>query len=193
MMPFQFVAVGTSLGGFHALKTVLGALPEDFPLPIAIVQHRSHEDSEAMVPLLTSHVRLPIVEVDDKDMIKEGQIYICPSNYHLLIDGDHFALSADAPVLYARPSIDVLFESAADSFRDGVIGVLLTGMSKDGTAGLKKIKENGGYVVVQDPAAAEGQVMPQAAIASIAVDKVLPLDEIGPYLAALCAGQRTQA
>jgi two-component system chemotaxis response regulator CheB len=192
-MVFQLVAVGTSLGGFHALTTVLSALSKDFPVPIAIVQHRSHEDSEALAPLLASHMTMKVVEIDDKQPIKEGHIYVCPSNYHLLIDGNHFALSTDTPVLHARPSIDVFFESAADAFHEGVIGVLLTGMSKDGTSGLRKIKENGGYVVVQDPAAAEGRIMPKAAIDSVAVDKILPLEEIAPCLTALCAGQRTEA
>src|SRR5262245_54282617 len=139
-MPFQIIAVGTSLGGFHALKTVLGALPKDFPLPIGIVQHRSHEDSEPFAPLLERHLNLPVTEVDDKEEIKEGHVYVCPSNYHLLVDGTHFALSTDAPVLHARPSIDVFFDSVAETFREGVVGVLLTGMSKDGTAGLRKIK-----------------------------------------------------
>jgi two-component system chemotaxis response regulator CheB len=191
-MAFQFIAVGTSLGGFDALKTILGALPKDFPLPIAVVQHRSYEDSEGFAPLLGDYTGLPVIEVDDKETIRDGRVYVCPSNYHLLVDGDHFALSTDGPVLHARPSIDVLFESAAESFRDGVIGILLTGMSKDGTAGLKKIKENGGYAVVQDPALAEGPVMPEAAIASGAVDKILPLEEIAPFITALCAGQRTE-
>jgi two-component system chemotaxis response regulator CheB len=191
-MAFQFVAVGTSLGGFQALKTVLGALPKDFPLPLAVVQHRSYEDSEALASLLGSCTQLPIVEVNDKEEIKDGRIYVCPSNYHLMVDGHHFALSTDAPVLHARPSIDVFFESAAESFHEGVIGILLTGMSKDGTAGLTKIKEYGGYAVVQDPAAAEGHIMPEAAIASVAVDKVLPIEEIAPFVTALCAGQRTE-
>jgi len=191
-MAFRFIAVGTSLGGFDALKTVLGGLPKDFTLPIAVVQHRSNEDSEALAPLLANYAHMPVLEVDDKEMINEGHIYICPSNYHLLVDGDHFALSTGAPVLYARPSIDLFFETAAESFREGVVGLLLTGMSKDGTAGLRKIKQNGGYAVVQDPAAAEGQVMPEAAIAAGSVDNVLPLEDIAPFLAALCAGQRTR-
>jgi len=190
-MGFRFVAVGTSLGGFNALTAVLRGLPKEFALPVAVVQHRSNEDSEGFASLLGSHSQLPVVKVDDKDEIQEGRIYVCPSNYHLLVEDGHFALSTDAPVLHARPSIDVLFESAAESFRAGVIGVLLTGMSKDGTAGLKRIKEAGGFVIVQDPAAAEGQVMPKAAVDSVAVDKILPLEQIGPFLAALCAGQRT--
>ena len=191
-MAFQFVAVGTSLGGFQALTTMLGSLPKDFPLPVAVVQHRSHEDSESFAQMLASEVQLRVVEVNDKEAIKEGCVYVCPPNYHLLVERDHFALSTDSPILYARPSIDVLFESAAEQFREGVIGVLLTGMSKDGTAGLKRIKEIGGYAVVQDPAAAEGQIMPKAAIDSVTVDKILPLEEIAPFLTALCAGQRTE-
>ena len=186
-MVARFIAIGTSLGGFHALKTVLGALPRDFPLPIGVVQHRSPEDSEAFAPLLAAHTHLPVIEVDDKEEIREGHIYICPSNYHLLIDDRHFALSTDVQVLYARPSIDVFFESAAEAFGDGVIGVLLTGMSKDGTAGLSKIKQHGGIIVVQDPTEAEGRVMPAAAISALAVDKILPLAEIAPFLAGLSA------
>src|SRR5207237_396600 len=121
-MPFRFIAVGTSLGGFQALKTLLGGLPKDFPLPLAVVQHRSYDDSEAFAPLLAAQTQLPVIEADDKEEIKEGHVYVSPSNYHLMVDGHHFALSTDAPVLHARPSIDVLFESAAESFRDGVIG-----------------------------------------------------------------------
>ncbi len=191
-MAFQIVAIGTSLGGFHALKTVLGALPKDFPLPIAVVQHRSYGDSELFAPLLATQVNLPVIEVNDKDEIKEGHIYVCPPNYHLLVDDDHFALSTDEPILHARPSIDVFFQSAAETFREGVIGVLLTGMSKDGTAGLTRIKEVGGYVLVQDPAAAEGHLMPKAAIDAVAVDKILPLEQIASFLNALSAGQRTE-
>jgi two-component system, chemotaxis family, protein-glutamate methylesterase/glutaminase len=193
MMPFQIIAVGTSLGGFEALTTVLGGLPEDFPAAIAIVQHRSGEDSEGMLGLMRPHVRLPLVEVEDKEEINGGHVYICPPNYHLVAERDYFALSADSPVLYARPSIDVLFESVADSFGERAIGVLLTGMSRDGTAGLAKIKESGGLAVVQDPASAEGQLMPESAIACVAVDKVLPLAEIAPFLVELCAGQRSRA
>jgi two-component system chemotaxis response regulator CheB len=193
MTAFKFVVIGASLGGLHALKTVLGALPADFPLPIAIVQHRSHDDSDALASLLAGHTRLPVIEVEDKEVIRGGYVYVCPANYHLLVDGDHFALSTDALVLHARPSIDVFFESAADCFRDGAIGVLLTGMSRDGTAGLKRLKEFGGYVIVQDPTAAEGPVMPEAAIAAVAVDRILPLEDIAPMLLELCAGQRTEA
>jgi two-component system, chemotaxis family, protein-glutamate methylesterase/glutaminase len=193
MMPFRIIAVGTSLGGFEALKTLLGGLPADFPAAIAVVQHRSGEDSEGMLRLLEPYVRLPIVEVEDKEKITEGYVYLSPANYHLIAERGHFALSADSPVMYARPSIDVLFESVAESFGEHAVGVLLTGMSRDGTAGLARIKERGGFAVVQDPSSAEGHTMPESAIASVAVDRVLPLAEIAPFLVELCAGQRSRA
>jgi two-component system chemotaxis response regulator CheB len=186
MTSFQFIAVGTSLGGFDALKTILGGLPKDFPLPVGVVQHRSSEDSEALTSLLAGYTQLSVIEVEDKQKIEDGRVYVCPSSYHLLVDGDHFALSTDAPVLHARPSIDMFFESAAETFRGNLLGVLLTGMSNDGTAGLQKIKQYGGFVIVQDPAAAEGHIMPEAAISAVAVDKVLPLPRIGPFLVQLC-------
>jgi two-component system chemotaxis response regulator CheB len=193
MTPFEMVAVGTSLGGFEALKEVLGNLPQDFPAPIAIVQHRSSEDSETLLRLLAAHTRLPIFEVEDKDDIVSGCVYLSPANYHLIVERGRFALSADGPVMYARPSIDVLFESVADAFGPRAIGVLLTGMSRDGTAGLLRIKERGGVVVVQDPASADGPTMPRSAIASVAVDRVLPLQEIAPFLVELCVPQGSRA
>jgi two-component system, chemotaxis family, protein-glutamate methylesterase/glutaminase len=189
MAAFQIVAVGTSLGGFRALQTLLGGLPKDFPLPVAIVQHRSHEESEILAPMLSTNTVLPVIEVEDKEEIQAGHVYLCPPNYHLLVEDGHFALSTDAPVMYARPSIDVLFESAAESMGEGVVGVLMTGMSRDGAAGLTRIKECGGIAIVQDPESAEGQMMPRAAISSVAVDRVLPLQEIAPFLVELCASE----
>lgn len=186
------VAIGTSLGGFEALKTVLGGLPPDFPAAVTVVQHRSGEDSEGLARLLAPHLALPVVEVEDKDEIRGGYIYLSPANYHLVAERGYFSLSTDPPVMYARPSIDVLFESAADSFGKNVVGVLLTGMSRDGAAGMAKIKERGGVTVVQDPRTAEGSAMPEFAIASVAVDKVLSLTEIAPFLVELCAGQRSR-
>jgi two-component system chemotaxis response regulator CheB len=192
-MSFDIVVAGTSLGGFHALKTVLGDLPKDFPLPIVVVQHRSFEESELFAALLSSYVQMPVVEAEDKQPIVQGQIFVGPANYHVLVDGPHLALSTEAPVLHARPSIDVLFESAAESYGEGVLGVLLTGMSRDGTAGLKRIRQCGGLTVVQDPATAQGRIMPEAAIESAVADKVLPLEKIGPFLLDLAVGQRMKA
>src|SRR5438046_3341990 len=159
-MRFRIVVAGTSVGCFHASKTVLHGLPKDFALPVVVVQHRSFEESELFPPLLAAYVSLPVVEIDDKQEIKAGQIFVGPSNYHVLIDGNHLALSTEGPVSQARPSIDALCKSAAETFGEGVLGVLLTGMTRDGAAGLKRIQECGGFTVWQDPLAVEGGSSP---------------------------------
>jgi two-component system chemotaxis response regulator CheB len=131
---------------------------------------------------LQSHCALPVAEVNDKDRIIAGRVYLAPADYHLLVDVGHFALSTDARVCYARPSIDVLFESAADVYRDRVIGVILTGASSDGALGAARIKKLGGRVVAQDPATAESPVMPRAAINAGVVSEVLLLSDMALYL-----------
>jgi two-component system chemotaxis response regulator CheB len=138
------------------------------------------------VGLLAPKTRLKVVEVEDKQQIEGGIIYIGPPNYHLIVDRTHFSLSTDPFVLNARPSIDVLFETAADVFGSGVIGVLLTGASRDGTHGLARIKSHGGFTIVQDPDTAEASVMPSSAIERVRIDKVLPLPNIAPFLEHLC-------
>jgi two-component system chemotaxis response regulator CheB len=182
--PARIVVIGTSLGGLHALEVLLGGFAIDFPLPIAVVQHRG-VDAEAR-SLLTSLLQLgcvlPVVEADDKQPLQGGRVYFGPPDYHLLVERGQLALSTDARVCHARPSIDVLFESAADAYGDGVIAVVLTGASADGAAGATRVRERGGTVVAQDPRGAEAPAMPAAAIATGAVHHVLPLDEIAPFL-----------
>ncbi len=193
MMRLGIIVIGTSFGGFQALKTVLGGLPADFPVPVAIVQHRNAQDSEGFSSLFAGDVLMPVIEVNDKEEMREGHIYLCPSNYHMLAERDHFALSTEAPVLNCRPSVDVLFESAAETFREHAAAVLLTGMSHDGAAGIKRIKECGGVAIVQDPVTAEGHIMPKAAIAAAPVDQILPLRGIAPFLIGLCSVQKARA
>jgi two-component system chemotaxis response regulator CheB len=130
---------------------------------------------------------MPVVEPEDKEPVEHGRVYLAPAGYHLLVDGGAFALSTDEPVAYARPSIDVLFESAADVYGERVIGVVLTGSNDDGARGLARIKERGGVAVVQEPATAERPEMPEAAIAAAQPEAVLPLDEIAPFVARLVA------
>jgi two-component system chemotaxis response regulator CheB len=180
----RLVVMGTSLGGMQALEVVLRELMPDFPLPIAVVQHRGVDATvqSELTRLLQLHCALPIVEAGDKDPIRGGTVYLAPPDYHLLVDRGRFALSIDARVCHARPSIDVLFESAADSLRQALLAVVLTGASADGTAGARRVKERGGVVVAQDPRTAESAVMPQAAINAGVVDRVLPLPEIAAYL-----------
>ena len=180
-MAFELTVIGASLGGLQALETLLAGLPQAFPLPAVVAQHR-HKDSRDLVALLQRYSLLPVSEVEDKEEIRPGRVYLAPADYHLLIEASHFALSLEAPVEYARPSIDVLFESAAEAYAERVIGVILTGASQDGARGLAKIKVSGGLTVVQSPATAEGQVMPAAAIAATQVDQILPLSEIALFL-----------
>jgi two-component system chemotaxis response regulator CheB len=185
-MGYEIVVVGTSLGGLTALQLLFSGLPDDFAIPIAVVQHRSAESQDTMLKVLRRYTPLRIREPLDKEPVQSGYIYIAPPDYHLLVERGHFALSTDSVVSYARPSIDVLFDSAADVYKSKVIGVVLTGANSDGAAGARRIKAAGGVVLVQDPTTAECAVMPNAAIRDVKVDRILTLEEIGPCLASLC-------
>ena len=189
----DIVVVGTSYGGLQALSVLLAGLPADFDAAVVIVQHRSRDSDETLSRLLQDRARLPVVEVDDKDAIEPRRVFIAPPDYHLLVEGASFALSTEAPVAFSRPSIDVLFESAADALGDRVIGVLLTGANADGAAGLVRIKKCGGYAIVQDPETAVGRTMPEAGIATAHVDAVLPLEGIAPHLVEIVAKRRVVA
>ena len=185
MKPVDIVVIGCSLGGMRALSLLLGALPADFEPPIAAVQHRHRASNEGLPAYLRTQTRLPVVDVDDKLYILPRHVYLAPADYHLLIEKGHFDLSVDAAVSYSRPSVDVLFESAADAYRTGVVGVVLTGANADGARGAIRIKQQGGFVIVQEPGTAEAPEMPQAAIDAVRVDRILPLERIGPYLVEL--------
>ncbi|HZO90555.1 MAG TPA: chemotaxis protein CheB [Chthonomonadaceae bacterium] len=186
-MAYALIVVGTSWGGLSALEILLPAFPADFPLPLVVVQHRSADSGAALAAVLRRHSALAVREPEDKEAIRPGYVYIAPADYHLLIEESAFALTTDAPVGYARPSIDVLFESAADAYAERVIGVVLTGASHDGANGAAVIRAQGGLVIAQDPATAESPLMPRTVIERGAADYVLPLDEIGPFLVRLCA------
>ena len=183
---YSIVVVGASWGGLHALSVLVGGLPPQFNVPLVLVQHRSRDAHSLLGTLLQDHTPLIVCEVDDKQPIAPGYVYLAPADYHLLVDGVRFALSVEARVQFARPSIDVLFESVAESYRDRAIGIVLTGANEDGAAGLAAIKRNGGVSIVQDPLTAERRTMPDAAIAGSVADAVLPLREIGPFLYGLC-------
>lgn len=184
---FELVVVGTSLGGLSALETLLSGLPSNFPASIAIVQHRHKDSNVGLGQFLQSCSALPLQDVADKTAIVPGQVYLAPADYHLLVESvGRFALSTEMPVSYARPSIDVLFESAADAYGQRTIGIILTGSGRDGAQGLATIKAWGGLAIVQDPQTAESPMMPKAAIATTAVDWILPLADIAPRLIHLC-------
>jgi two-component system chemotaxis response regulator CheB len=188
---FEIVVIGASYGGLSALQILLTDLSPEFPLPVVIAQHRKKDGDDGLCEYLSKRSRLPLIEPDDKEKVEPGRVYLAPRDYHLLIEESIFALSTESPVAFARPSIDVLFESAADIYHERIIGVILTGANRDGARGLAKIKSLGGLAVVQDPLSAESPAMPQAAISATAVDKILPLPEIAPFLNELChPGQR---
>lgn len=187
-MEFEIVVVGTSWGGLSALRTLISGLPGDFPVPVVLVQHRHRESDHLMSTLLQDTTTLAVCEVEDKSPIQRGNVYIAPADYHLLIDGRQFALSLDAPVRYSRPSIDVTFESAADSFGARSIGVVLTGANADGAAGLRRIADRGGLAIVQRPDDAESPTMPSAALQAVPAAHALALGEIPGFLASVARG-----
>ena len=189
-MAFELIVIGASWGGMNALGRVLEALPGDFEIPIVVAQHRPVATAtDAMLEtVLARSSKLEVVPAADKEPLDPGRVYVAPADYHLLVEPGHLALSADEPVEFSRPSIDVLFESAAASYGPRTVGVLLTGMNQDGAAGLARIVAAGGYTVAQDPATAERGDMPAAAIARGAARRVLPLERIGPFLAELRSG-----
>lgn len=178
MSGFELVVVGTSLGGLQALSELLANLPSSFRLPLAIVQHRTRETNDLLRKLLQNGCRLKVQEATDKLTIQAGHVYVAPPDYHLLVEPGSFALSVEAPVAYSRPSIDVLFESAALSYGPQTIGVILTGANKDGAYGAVRIKKSGGWLIVQEPTSAESPTMPNATLAAIAPDQILPLSAI---------------
>jgi two-component system chemotaxis response regulator CheB len=182
----EIVVIGCSLGGMHAMQTILSALPKDFCLPMIVAQHRHKRSNEGLPAYLRRFTHLNVVDAEDKQWIKTGTIYLAPADYHLLVERGELNLSVDDAVRHSRPSIDVLFESAADAYGAAVLGIILTGANEDGCRGVQRIKQRGGIVVAQDPATAEAPTMPKAAVDSGAVDRILPLDQIASYLVERC-------
>jgi two-component system chemotaxis response regulator CheB len=176
------IVIGASLGGMKALRHILAELPATFPLPIAVVLHRHKESGDSLISIIQSGLALKVSEVVDKDPILPGHVHLSPSDYHLLVEPLYFSLSTDEPVQYARPSIDVLFESAADVYGDKAIGIILTGANHDGALGLRAIRRRGGTAIVQAPADAECPVMPASALETTPDALVRPVAEIAGLL-----------
>jgi two-component system, chemotaxis family, protein-glutamate methylesterase/glutaminase len=177
---YDLVAIGTSAGGFEAVSELISRLPADFTTPIAVVQHRSR-DSDALATLLQDCTELRVVDAEDKMPLAPG-VFIAPPDYHLLVDDGAFALSTEGLVGYSRPSIDVFFDSAADAYGPGVIGIVMTGANADGAVGLQKIVARGGQALVQDPATADVDVMPLAAMRLVTKARVMTIPDIADHL-----------
>ena len=179
----QAVVIGVSAGGLKALTAILPALPADYPLPIMIVIHLPPDRGSVVAELFDAKCALTVREAEDKEDILPGHVYFAPPDYHLLIEADHrLSLSSEEPVLFSRPSIDVLFESAADVYGEGLIGVILTGANSDGAAGLKAVMAAGGKPVVQRPDLAYASAMPEAALTLCPQAEALTLDQIAEKL-----------
>ena len=184
-MSHEIIVVGTSWGGLSALHQLIAGLPRDFAIPVVAVQHRHRQSGQVLTTLLQDRTSLGVCEVEDKAPIRAGNVYIAPPDYHLLIDRGFFSLSTDAPVHYSRPSIDVTFVSAADTYGDRSVGVVLTGANADGSRGLKRIADRGGLALVQSPDTAESAAMPAAAIRAVPSARVLTIQEIAATLSGL--------
>ena len=182
-MQYQAIVIGVSSGGMSALKIIFSALPADFSLPIIIVQHVGPHSDSQWIKILNSQSLLQIKEADEKEKIQKGIIYIAPPNYHLLIEKNKtLSLTIDERVNFARPSIDVLFESAAEAYKNKLIGVILTGANHDGAKGLKSIKYYGGLAIIQDPETAESAYMPRSAIAVVNPDYLGSIEGITAFI-----------
>ena len=185
---YKCIVLGVSAGGMDALSRIFSQIPGNFSTPIAIVQHiHADSDNGFYIQYLQDRCKLRVQEACEKTPLENGVIFIAPPNYHLLLEKDlRFSLSVDAKVNYARPSIDVLFESAADALGPDLIGIILTGANRDGAHGLFKVKEAGGLTIVQEPKTAEVEIMPNAAIEACNVDFIQPLEEIAKNIISLC-------
>ena len=187
---YDAIVIGASAGGLHALTRILQPLPGGFPVPVMVVQHRARDERNLLEEVLQQKCKVRIKQADEKEVIEKGVVYFAPPDYHLLIEKDRtFSLSFDVPVNFSRPSIDVLFETAADVYNERLLGIILTGANNDGAAGIMKISMRGGNTIAQSPETADYADMPKAAINTGYVRHIMSIDEISRYLLALVKKQ----
>lgn len=183
----EAIVVGCSAGGLQALSVMLAGLDPDLPASVVVVCHTGAEDIALLCELLARHSRLPVEEAGERQPPRAGTVHLAPAGYHLLVERSaRFALSVDPKICYCRPAIDVLFQSAADCWRDRLAAVVLTGANEDGAAGLKAVRARSGIGIVQLPAEAEVATMPEAALRVAGADHILPLAQIAPLINRLC-------
>lgn len=188
-MTYDAIVIGVSAGGLKALSTILPELKKNLPVAVLVVQHLSPNSDDFLVEHLDSICQMTVCEAEDKAPLDKGTIYIAPPGYHLLLEDKRtLALSMEERVNYSRPSIDVLFETAAEAFLEKLIGVVLTGANIDGSEGLVRIHDLGGLTVVQDPKTAQVDIMPLAALSVVKADHVVSLEKIGSLLNQLVIG-----
>jgi two-component system chemotaxis response regulator CheB len=181
----EAVVIGASAGALEALSVILPALPGGFRLSLIVVVHVPPDKRSVLAELFQAKCRIPVREAEDKEPISAGTVYFAPSDYHLLVETEKsLSLSSDEPepVLFSRPSIDVLFESAADAYGSALIAIILTGANQDGAKGMKAVAEAGGVALVQNPDGAFASAMPEAAMQMCPGARVMSLDAIAAYL-----------
>ena len=180
---YETIVIGTSAGGLFALTAILGKLPSGYPVPVIVVQHRSKNQKGLLEEVLQRKCEIRIKQADEKEQIKGGFVYIAPPDYHLLIESDKtFSLSSDELVNFSRPSINVLFETAATVFKETLIGIILTGSNNDGADGIVAVSLQGGLTIAQSPDEATFPFMPEASIKTNSVQYTWSLTEIGNFL-----------
>jgi two-component system chemotaxis response regulator CheB len=183
MSDYKAVMIGGSAGSFQVVTRIIASLPKNYSLPIFLCLHRLKHVRSGFVEALSIKSALPIFEPNDKDPIKPGVIYLAPANYHMYIElGNKFSLSTEEPVNHSRPSIDLSFMSAAYNYKRKLVGVILSGANRDGAVGLKKVKENGGLTIIQDPAECQVATMTNACQQLLQVDHVFSTTEIIRFL-----------
>jgi two-component system, chemotaxis family, protein-glutamate methylesterase/glutaminase len=183
MKPARLLAIGGSAGSLQVTLAVLAAIGEGLPMPVLVVLHRNGYFESSLEDLFSSRTRLSIKEVEEKEPLVDGTVYLCPADYHVLLETDRsFSLDYSERVNFSRPSIDVTFRSAADVYGDGLMSLLLSGGNADGVEGMQYVKALGGVTVVQDPSTAEVPYMPQQAIMRMSPDHILPTEEIPGFI-----------
>ena len=186
MKPVKLIIIGGSAGSLQVILGILSALNPEFPVPVLIVLHRNGVFESSLEELFATRTRIPVKEVEEKEPIAPGTIYLCPADYHVLIEEDEsFSLDYSERVNFSRPSIDVTFRSAAEVYGDSLVCLLLSGGNADGVEGLQSVKDNGGLVIVQDPVTAEVPYMPQHAVNRVKVDFIVPAEELPAFLPGL--------
>ena len=183
---FKAIVIGGSAGSFQGISRILSEVPEDFPLPVILCLHRLKHVRNGFIEALSIKSIKKVIEPYDKEQIKKGQVYLAPANYHLSVElGHFFSLSTEEMVNNSRPSIDITMDTAAYTYKNKLIGILLSGANKDGAIGMQRIKDNGGLTIVQDPAECMIDTMPSAALRVTDIDYVLAVGEIVEFFHAI--------
>lgn len=180
---YRAVVIGASTGGIDALREIVSLLSDDSKIPLLVVQHTSPYSENYLVKILDEVSKLKVKEAEEKELIEKGKVYIAPPNYHMLIEkNESISFESGEKVCYSRPSIDVLFETAAEVYREGLVAIILTGANNDGANGLNYVKKCGGTTIVQSPEEAEIEIMPLAAMKKTEVDYILSLKSISDFI-----------